>query len=89
MLDEPIRVEMKTNLWSCHWFGPAQTKPSSPVAETFGPVFILRATKSESGEEEDGGREEEEELILTDEEMNKLGAKLLKAELMGNKVSSF
>ncbi|KAK7171401.1 hypothetical protein R3I93_003872 [Phoxinus phoxinus] len=28
--------------------------------------------------------EEEEELILTDEEMNKLGAKLVKAELMGN-----
>uniref|UniRef100_A0A673GFR7 CWF19-like protein 2 n=1 Tax=Sinocyclocheilus rhinocerous TaxID=307959 RepID=A0A673GFR7_9TELE len=28
--------------------------------------------------------EEEEEVILTDEEMNKLGAKLVKAELMGN-----
>ncbi|XP_048837351.1 CWF19-like protein 2 [Brienomyrus brachyistius] len=42
-----------------------------------------RATESESGEEEE--EVEEEELILTDEEMNKLGAKLLKAELMGNK----
>ncbi|XP_056120109.1 CWF19-like protein 2 [Rhinichthys klamathensis goyatoka] len=36
-------------------------------------------SSSESEEEE-----EEEELILTDEEMNKLGAKLVKAELMGN-----
>lgn len=27
-------------------------------------------------------------MILTDEEMNKLGAKLVKAELLGNTVSS-
>uniref|UniRef100_A0A671PQT6 CWF19-like protein 2 n=1 Tax=Sinocyclocheilus anshuiensis TaxID=1608454 RepID=A0A671PQT6_9TELE len=37
-----------------------------------------RVSSSESEEEE------EEEVILTDEEMNKLGAKLVKAELMGN-----
>lgn len=30
--------------------------------------------------------EEEEEVILTEEEMNKLGAKLVKAEIMGNTV---
>ncbi|KAG1932697.1 CWF19-like protein 2 [Pimephales promelas] len=39
-----------------------------------------KTTVSSSESEE----EEEEELILTDEEMNKLGAKLVKAELMGN-----
>lgn len=32
--------------------------------------------------------EEEEEVILTEEEMNKLGAKLVKAEIMGNTVRS-
>jgi hypothetical protein len=31
--------------------------------------------------------EEEELPLLTDEEMNKLGAKLVKAEIMGNTVS--
>lgn len=41
--------------------------------------------RSESESEE----EEEEELpLLSEEEMNKLGAKLVKAELMGNTVSS-
>uniref|UniRef100_A0A8C2X408 CWF19-like protein 2 n=1 Tax=Cyclopterus lumpus TaxID=8103 RepID=A0A8C2X408_CYCLU len=38
--------------------------------------------------ERDGGEEEEEELpLLSEEEMNKLGAKLVKAEIMGNTVS--
>ncbi len=45
--------------------------------------WVCQSTSSESEEEE-----EEEEVILTDEEMNKLGAKLVKAELMGNTVSS-
>uniref|UniRef100_A0A672MQW1 CWF19-like protein 2 n=1 Tax=Sinocyclocheilus grahami TaxID=75366 RepID=A0A672MQW1_SINGR len=40
--------------------------------------WVCQSTSSESEEEE------EEEVILTDEEMNKLGAKLVKAELMGN-----
>ncbi len=44
--------------------------------------WVCQSTSSESEEEE------EEEVILTDEEMNKLGAKLVKAELMGNTVSS-
>lgn len=45
-------------------------------------VWVCQSSSSESEEEE------EEEVILTDEEMNKLGAKLVKAELMGNTVSS-
>lgn len=44
--------------------------------------WVCQSSSSESEEEE------EEEVILTDEEMNKLGAKLVKAELMGNTVSS-
>ncbi|XP_026867968.2 CWF19-like protein 2 isoform X1 [Electrophorus electricus] len=40
--------------------------------------------KSSSESEEDDGEEEVEVPLLTDEEMNKLGAKLVKAELMGN-----
>ncbi|XP_047676758.1 CWF19-like protein 2 isoform X2 [Tachysurus fulvidraco] len=41
----------------------------------------VQKSSSESEEEEE---EEEEVRLLTDEEMNKLGAKLVKAELMGN-----
>uniref|UniRef100_A0A4W4DUV3 CWF19-like protein 2 n=1 Tax=Electrophorus electricus TaxID=8005 RepID=A0A4W4DUV3_ELEEL len=41
-----------------------------------------------SESEEDDGEEEVEVPLLTDEEMNKLGAKLVKAELMGNVVRS-
>lgn len=39
-------------------------------------------------ESESEGEEEEEEVIplLSEEEMNKLGAKLVKAEIMGNTV---
>lgn len=33
--------------------------------------------------------EEEEIPLLTEEEMNKMGAKLVKAEIMGNTVRSF
>lgn len=40
---------------------------------------------SESGSEEDAEKEEELPL-LSEEEMNKLGAKLVKAEIMGNTV---
>ncbi|CAK6970366.1 CWF19-like protein 2 isoform X1 [Scomber scombrus] len=42
----------------------------------------LTASRSESEEEEEEG--EEEIPLLSDEEMNKLGAKLVKAEIMGN-----
>ncbi|KAL6471894.1 hypothetical protein MHYP_G00205440 [Metynnis hypsauchen] len=40
--------------------------------------------QSSSETDEDDGEDEEEAPLLTDEEMNKLGAKLVKAELMGN-----
>ncbi|XP_023648215.2 CWF19-like protein 2 [Paramormyrops kingsleyae] len=66
---------------------PESTEPERRSPERHGGKDVgspPRVTESESGEEE-GGQEEEEELILTDEEMNKLGAKLVKAELMGNK----
>ncbi|KAM9468571.1 CWF19-like protein 2 isoform 1-T1 [Clarias gariepinus] len=44
-----------------------------------------RTTPVEKSSSESEDEEEEEEVrLLTDEEMNKLGAKLLKAELMGN-----
>lgn len=42
---------------------------------------LLRRSESESEEEE------EEIPLLSEEEMNKLGAKLVKAEIMGNTVS--
>ncbi|XP_071371988.1 CWF19-like protein 2 isoform X2 [Centroberyx affinis] len=43
------------------------------------------ATSSRSESESDSEEEEEEEVpLLTDEEMNRLGAKLVKAEIMGN-----
>lgn len=43
----------------------------------------LPRSESESEEEE----EEEEVPLLSEDEMNKLGAKLVKAEIMGNTVS--
>lgn len=57
-----------------------------PLFYCFGVTFklclcLLRA-ETESEEEE----EEEEILLLSEEEMNKLGSKMIKAELMGNKV---
>lgn len=45
--------------------------------------MCLSRTESESEEEE----EEEEIPLLSEEEMNKLGSKLIKAEMMGNTVS--
>lgn len=46
--------------------------------------LCLPRSESESEEEEE---EEEEVPLLSEEEMNKLGAKLVKAEIMGNTVS--
>lgn len=46
-------------------------------------VSYYSYSSSESEEEEE---EEEVVKLLTDEEMNKLGAKLVKAEIMGNTV---
>ncbi|KAJ8410813.1 hypothetical protein AAFF_G00187700 [Aldrovandia affinis] len=51
---------------------------SSVVTSPRGSASPAQATESEEEEEE------EEVQILTDEELNKLGAKLVKAELMGN-----
>lgn len=56
-------------------------KNSKETLNLTGCVYFF---SSESEEEE----EEEEEVILTEEEMNKLGAKLVKAEIMGNTVRS-
>ncbi|XP_051962661.1 CWF19-like protein 2 [Xyrauchen texanus] len=56
------------------------TDKSAALLEDSKTTAATTATVSSSESEE----EEEEELILTDEEMNKLGAKLVKAELMGN-----
>lgn len=50
-------------------------------------LFFLHFPRSESDSEEE---EEEEELpLLSEEEMNRLGAKLVKAEIMGNAVSTW
>ncbi|KAM4628318.1 CWF19-like protein 2 [Polymixia lowei] len=54
--------------------GPQEGHPSGDKAA------VTSSSESESEEEE----EEEELPLLTDEEMNKLGAKLVKAEIMGN-----
>ncbi|XP_043115429.1 LOW QUALITY PROTEIN: CWF19-like protein 2 [Puntigrus tetrazona] len=53
-------------------------KSAAPLEESKTTTTSTTVSSSESEEEE------EEEVILTDEEMNKLGAKLVKAELMGN-----
>lgn len=59
------------------------SQPASSFSKCF--YHVLSNPRSESESEE----EEEEELpLLSEEEMNKLGAKLVKAELMGNMVSS-
>lgn len=44
-------------------------------------------SRTESASEE--GEEEEEVSLLTEEELNKLGSKLIKAEIMGNTVRRF
>ncbi|KAL1260281.1 hypothetical protein QQF64_008108 [Cirrhinus molitorella] len=51
-------------------------KSASPPEESKTTTTTVSSSESEE--------EEEEEVILTDEEMNKLGAKLVKAEIMGN-----
>ncbi|XP_068441561.1 CWF19-like protein 2 isoform X2 [Clinocottus analis] len=71
---------------------PQQEKASDPGKAATAPQDVLHGDKtavmtsrSESDSEE--GEEEEEELpLLSEEEMNKLGAKLVKAEIMGNTV---
>lgn len=50
--------------------------------------MFCQTPRSESESEEEEEQEEEELPLLSEEEMNKLGAKLVKAELMGNMVSS-
>uniref|UniRef100_A0A673GF30 CWF19-like protein 2 n=1 Tax=Sinocyclocheilus rhinocerous TaxID=307959 RepID=A0A673GF30_9TELE len=55
--------------------------PPKHTEKSAAPLEESRTTTVSSSESEE---EEEEEVILTDEEMNKLGAKLVKAELMGN-----
>lgn len=55
------------------------------VCPSNSPLHVL--PRSESDSEEDEGEEEEELPLLSEEEMNKLGAKLVKAEIMGNTVS--
>lgn len=47
-------------------------------------MYICSSQSEEDDEEEE--EEVEEAPLLTDEEMNKLGAKLVKAEIMGNTV---
>lgn len=48
------------------------------------PLSVYPRSESESEEEEE---EEEEVPLLSEVEMNKLGARLVKAEIMGNTVS--
>ncbi|XP_076832456.1 CWF19-like protein 2 [Brachyhypopomus gauderio] len=55
-------------------------QPASTPQESAAPVD----KSSSESEEDDDGEEEAVVPLLTDEEMNKLGAKLVKAELMGN-----
>ncbi|XP_055053468.2 LOW QUALITY PROTEIN: CWF19-like protein 2 [Misgurnus anguillicaudatus] len=45
---------------------------------------LLEESKTTIAAESSSESEEEEEIVLTEEEMNKLGAKLVKAEIMGN-----
>ncbi|XP_017346471.1 CWF19-like protein 2 isoform X2 [Ictalurus punctatus] len=61
--------------------GVKEKESGTPKREEESKTAPAQKSSSESEEEEE---EEEEVRILTDEEMNKLGAKLLKAELMGN-----
>lgn len=75
-LDHQIRQTLCKSTGHCHTqdlIQPCLTLSSS----------CLHRSDSESEEEE----EEEELPLLSDEEMNKLGAKLVKAEIMGNTVS--
>ncbi|XP_041919607.1 CWF19-like protein 2 [Alosa sapidissima] len=71
----------------------AERRPQTdPMAQTSGSALVEKSQDkkpsesppSSQSEEEEEEEEEEDAPILTDEEMNKLGAKLVKAELMGN-----
>ncbi|XP_073674389.1 CWF19-like protein 2 [Garra rufa] len=57
-------------------------KPQKYIEKSAAPLEESKTTTAVSSSESE--EEEEEEVILTDEEMNKLGAKLVKAEIMGN-----
>ncbi|KAI2656484.1 CWF19-like protein 2 [Labeo rohita] len=62
---------------------PKETpNPQKHTEKSAAPLEESKTTTTVSSSESE--EEEEEEVILTDEEMNKLGAKLVKAELMGN-----
>ncbi|KAI4893844.1 hypothetical protein NFI96_021322 [Prochilodus magdalenae] len=58
-----------------------ETEQQERIQQQTGAALV---EKSSSESDEDDGEDEEEAPLLTDEEMNKLGAKLVKAELMGN-----
>ncbi|XP_030008093.1 CWF19-like protein 2 isoform X3 [Sphaeramia orbicularis] len=64
-----------------------ERNPQKPVAAPqkapHGDRAAVITSRSDSDSEE--GEEEEEAPLLSEEEMNKLGAKLVKAEIMGNK----
>nr|Q3LSS0.1 RecName: Full=CWF19-like protein 2 [Danio rerio]ABA19230.1 CWF19-like 2 [Danio rerio] len=72
----------------------AAWRKSSAVQDSETPTLQKHTEKSAALQEDskttttvsssESEEEEEEELILTDEEMNKLGAKIVKAEIMGN-----
>ncbi|NP_001028924.2 CWF19-like protein 2 [Danio rerio] len=72
----------------------AAWRKSSAVKDSERPTLQKHTEKSAALQEDskttttvsssESEEEEEEELILTDEEMNKLGAKIVKAEIMGN-----
>ncbi|XP_042271018.1 CWF19-like protein 2 [Thunnus maccoyii] len=61
----------------------AKTIPAAPEG-LHGDKAAVTASRSESDSEEEEEEEEEELPLLSEEEMNKLGAKLVKAEIMGN-----
>ncbi|XP_077063235.1 CWF19-like protein 2 [Siphateles boraxobius] len=61
----------------------SKTTPT-PQEHTEKSAALQEESKTTTAVSSSQSEEEEEELILTDEEMNKLGAKLVKAELMGN-----
>ncbi|KAK9961740.1 hypothetical protein ABG768_007140 [Culter alburnus] len=61
----------------------SKTTPT-PERDTEKSAALQDESKTTTVSSSESEEEEEEEMILTDEEMNKLGAKLVKAELLGN-----
>ncbi|XP_067222099.1 CWF19-like protein 2 [Chanodichthys erythropterus] len=61
----------------------SKTTPT-PQRDTEKSAALQDESKTTTVSSSESEEEEEEEMILTDEEMNKLGAKLVKAELLGN-----